>query len=257
MSKTTRSSDKNQLPIFDLRLSDFSTPHQDLSRPDSDRMVYESVTMCFPYESLRNSLAKVALPWATFLRNEFVAGLTKEPEKSDVLVVYQHGRGLNEHNAPAPLVFVYFLGQRLREFGACSRLLRYVDGFEQGRSYMSSIARPLALWRAGEKTAYRLYPVHWEYLFPGKQDPLAMAKQKEAGEQVLHIDHGALGDNHLSSYILRETTTMWAANPTQYTNYEVVPTEADGSILSGRTEVRYRNAMVLLRSDYPEPSSVR
>ena len=253
MSKTPTTGE-SKLPIFDLRLSDFSTPHQDFSRPDTDRMVYEAEAMAFPYDSLRAFLAKVALPWATFLRNELVAGLTKEPGKNDVLVVYRHGRGVDEHNAPAPLVFVYFLAQRLREFGVCSRMLRYVDGFEQGRSYMSGIVRPLALWKAEEKIAYRLYPVNWEYLFADKRDPGVMVDTRKPRGQVLHIDHGALGENHLSSYIIRETTTMWAANPAQYADYEVVPTEAGGSILSGRTDVRYRNAMVLLKSDYTVPS---
>lgn len=245
----TPTTGKSKLPIFDLRLSDFSQPCQDVRLPD--KVVYETEAMAFPYDSLRNFLAKVALPWATVLREEFVAGLTKEPGKSDVLVVYQHGRGLNEHNAPAPVVFVYFLAQRLREFGACSRLLRHVDGFEQGRSSLSGVVRPLALWKAEEKTTYRLYPVNWEYLFPEKHDLRAAEDKKNSRGQALHIDHGALGENHLSSYIMRETTKMWAANPVQYADYEVVPTEAGGSILSGRTEIRYRNAMVLLKSDYP------
>lgn len=239
---------QNKLPIFDLRLSEFSTPHKDFSSK-TERMVYETVAMAFPYDSLRKFLAKVALPWPTFLRNEFVAGLTKEQGKCDVLAVYQLGQGLNKDNAPASMVFVHFLAEKLRQFGACSKLLRYVDGFEQGRSSLSGIARPLALWKAEEKIAFRLYPVSWDYFFPQKQDPLAVVDQEAQG-QLLHIDHGVLGENHLSSYIDREATTMWAANTPRYADYEVVPTESIGSILSGRTEVPVRNAMVLLRCDY-------
>ena len=211
---------KRSLPILKLRLSDFGEPCR--SWAGADKVLYSATAFAIDSVRLRERAAKEEMPWPTWLASQFLIGLAKEPDKKSLLVGYRVLQGF---------VVAYCLTRSTREFDACYRLLEELIGMETGRQGAPGDIRPLAYWDGPGQTASRLFPF-----------PLPQRKKRR---QILHVDHGNLAA-FFSSYIDLIWPGIWKTNLMEYSDYEVVPEEKEGSLTLDDKRIRYQNAFAVL-----------
>ncbi len=172
--------------------------------------------IAIPMDTLSAAASSAGCGWHDFLCIHIIAGLWRERYKVPALAFY----------LPTSPVLVYFCSRSAQAqfWRACDWLQGHVGVSEMGRSYVKDEARPVAFWEP-PATMVRLWPPADRGLLKG---------------QSYMVDAGNLAGYYSYPYS-QDDVEATAADPVQYSDYAIVPSDGAGEYTVGGRRYPYVN----------------